>query len=158
MLSKEDNMDINEATPKDVAEMVKFGKQFWTQTSYYREGVEYDFEAIRNMTISLIDNGIVLVARHEGAVVGLMLMMVGHMPFNPSTLVATELVYYVDPDYRASGAGQKLLRMAEKIAAKRGVKYISMIHLDSVEPERAEAVYSKMGYSKTETLFSKDIS
>jgi GNAT superfamily N-acetyltransferase len=151
-------MIIKEAQQTDVAAMVRFGKSFWEQTSYHAQGVAYSSLSITAMTIKLIETGIVLVAYDGERVIGLMLMVVGPMPFNPSTLCATELVYYVDPDYREGGTGLTLIKQAEKIAASKGVKYVSMIHLDSVVPEKAESIYNTMGYARTETLFTKDIS
>lgn len=148
----------HEATHDDVADMVEFGQEFWHQTSYYKQGVAYDKQQCAQLTHHLIDNGIVLTAFDDNKVVGLLLMVVGPMPFNPLAIVATEVVYYVSPEYRKGGLGIRFLKKAEAIARAHGVKYVSMIHLDSVEPERAEAVYKRLGYHKTETLFSKDIS
>lgn len=147
----------HEATHADVDKMVEFGKEFWHQTSYYKQGVEYDAEQCAALTHHLIDNGIVLVAHHEGEPVALLLMVVGPMPFNPLAIVATEMVYYVSPKFRKGGLGFRMLKKAEGVAKAKNVKYISMIHLASVEPERAEAVYNRMGYHKTETIFSKDL-
>lgn len=149
---------IRRARPKDVPTMVKFGRTFWEQTSYYKDqGIQYDAEHIEKMVRQLIDNGIVQIAVDERKLVGIILMVVGPMPFNPSTLAATELVFYVDEDYRDSGVGKQLLRQAEHIAKQLGVTLVSMIHLDTVSPEKAEAVYDQMGYKRNETVFTKDI-
>lgn len=148
---------VRRAEHSDVGKMVAFGREFWHQTSYYQQGVEYDEEQCSALTHHLIDEGIVLLAESNNRPVALLLMVVGAMPFNPLAVVATELVYYVDPEHRKGGLGFKILKQAEKLAESKGVKYISMIHMDSVTPERAEAVYKRMGYHKTETLFSKEL-
>lgn len=149
---------IKRAKLDDVDAMVTFGEGFWTQTMYYKQGVEYDYPAITALTTNLIETGgIVQVAYDDDRVVGIILMVKGPMPFNPGALVATELVYYVDPEYRNTGVGTQLLQQAENIAKQQEIKFITMIHLDSVQPEKAESVYNSMGYHRNETAFTKDL-
>ncbi len=146
-----------EATHDDVEEMVAFGQEFWHQTGYYKQGVAYDATAIALLTHHLIDTGIVLVAMDADRVVGILLMVMGPMPFNPLAICATEIVYYVAPAYRKGGLGVRILHKAEKVAKSNNVKYVSMVLLASVEPEKPAAVYKRLGYEQTETAFTKDL-
>lgn len=150
---------VRRARPKDVPAMVRFGRVFWEQTSYYTEqGIQYAEDHINAMVVELIEHGIVQIAvNEEHRVVGIILMVVGPMPFNPAVKCATELVFYVDEAYRNQGTGKRLLQQAENIAKQLGVKLFTMIHLDSVSPEKAEHVYNQTGYTKNETLFSKEL-
>lgn len=150
---------IRRARADDIKKMVEFGRSFWEQTSYYKENnIEYDEERTTQLTRSLIsDSGIVQVAYDDNKVVGIVLMLVGAIPYQPTAKVATELVFYVHPDYRERGIGHRLLKQSENVAKQLGVHLMSMIHLDSVSPDKAESVYDSMGYKKTETVFTKEL-
>ena len=83
--------------------------------------------------------------------------MIGAIPFSPKAKIATEVVFYVAPEYRKQGLGEKLLKQTENVARQLGVHLLSMVHLDSVSPEKAEALYNKHGYAKSETVFTKEL-
>ncbi len=149
-----------EATLADIPKMVEFGEEFWTQTSYYKQGnVPYDADNTENLVGGMIDlGGIVLLAENEeGDVVAVLVMLVTPMLFNPAHTVASEMVYYVSPEYRKGGLGIRMLKKAEQVAKAKGVKYISMVLLASVEPERPAAVYNRLGYHQTEATYSKEL-
>lgn len=149
---------VMRAKPVHLKKMVELGQKFWEQTAYFTDhGVAYDADHITKMTRHLMDTGIVQVAFDEDKVVGLLLIVLFPNPFNPKCLNATELAYYVDPEYRESGVGRQLLTQGENVAKQIGVQLFNMIHLNSVSPEKAEAVYAKMGYRKNETVFTKDL-
>ena len=64
-----------------------------------------------------------------------------------------ELGYFIHPEHR--GKGVKLLRFYEDLAREQGVKYNSMISIQSCNPERANRVYEAMGYHPSEMTFMK---
>lgn len=151
-------MKVRRATIDDIDEMVELGRGFWEQTKYYKDGIEYDPIQCAHLTKFLIENdGIVQIAVEDEKIVGLFLAMVNPIIFNPGFKSATEVVYYVHPDYRKGGAGIRLLRQAENVGRQIGLKYLNMVHLDSVDPDRPEALYRKLDYVLNETVFTKEL-
>jgi len=148
---------IRRGKEADIPAMVALGDTFWQQTSYYKSGVGYDEGQCTILTQNLIKNGIVQVAYDDDRLVGMFLAVVGFIPFNPLAKAATEMVFYVDPDYRKDGLGTRIIKQSENVCRQLGVVYLNMIHLDSVDPEKAEGLYNKLGYYKSETVFTKEV-
>lgn len=152
-------MQIRKATHADVDRLVEYGKQFWVQTRYYAEGVEYDLETVTNVTHGLVDNGIVLYADDEaGKPIALMLIFVAPFPMNANHFQACEWVFYVDPAYRRGGLGATLIKEAEAQLKELGVKFFTMVSLTNVTPEAANQLYKHLGFSHSETSFTKTLS
>ena len=151
--------EIKTATFNDVVKLVVYGDQFWTQTRYYQAGIEYDTETVLEITNRLIDEGVVLYAEDKtGTVIALMLVIVAPFLMNSNYLTACEWVFYVDPQYRRSGLGARLIQEAERLLRERRVKFFTMVSLANVTPEAAHRLYESLGFEHSETNFTKDIS
>ena len=155
---KQKEPEIRLATHDDVVRMVVYGDQFWSQTRYFKAGVEYDTETVIEMTSLLIDEGVVLYAEDDGEIVALMLVII--MPFlmNKNHLAACEWVFYVDPQYRRGGLGVKLIVAAEELLKEKRVKFFTMVSLTNVTPDAANKLYETLGFEHSETNYTKDLS
>ncbi len=149
--------EIHTATHKDVTRMVVYGSQFWTQTRYFKCGIAYDTESVIEMTEQLIDNGIVLYAEDENEIVALMLVIITPCLMNKNYMMAVEWVFYVDPDYRRSGLGVKLIAAAEHILQQRHVKFFTMVSLTHVTPDAANQLYETLGFEHSEANYTKEL-
>lgn len=69
-------------------------------------------------------------------------------------LVATEMWWFVLPQYRGGTAAMRLIRAFQTWAKASGCKRCSMVHLAGLQPERLKHVYESLGYSLTETCYS----
>lgn len=151
-------MQIREARPADFPRLVEQGREFWKQTRYPDEGLEYDPEQVHQLLeyLTTDDNGFVLVVRDEDDEPrGHALVIITPHIFHPATKAAMELAYYIEPEYR--GHGGQLLRRVEQVCADKGVRYLSMIAMESSMPETVGAIYEKRGFTKTETTYTKDL-
>jgi GNAT superfamily N-acetyltransferase len=73
--------------------------------------------------------------------------------------VASELFWYIRPEFRSLGAGKALLVGLEEAARKEGVEFLAMMVLcDAGDPERAAAIYTANGYQRSEMTFMKRMS
>lgn len=131
--------------------------KFWDESDYSKLGLAFDSPRLVSMVKAVLDGGIAQVAVDEGKVVGVILVIVFPSPFHSDLVCATELIYFVDPAARGAGIGKLLVAAAENVAKQLGVRLFNMVHLDSTNPERAEAIYKKAGYRKAETAFVKDL-
>jgi GNAT superfamily N-acetyltransferase len=152
-------MKVRRGRPEDIEELRVLGREFYEQTSYHASGVKYSPTTVYNLLVALMgDLGIVCVAEDDdGKIVGFILVAVFPVPFNVKVSGATELAFYVTPEAQKTGIGKQLLNKAEQVAKQRGAKFLSMVSLESVDPEKAQALYTKLGYRKNETLFTKDL-
>lgn len=147
------------ARVEDIPELVKHGEEFYKMTRHVNEGIPYNPEAVANLCHLLVTTpaGFILVLTVDDNIVGFILIAYGPFPFSPDILTAMELAYYIDPKYRKGKYAKFLLEHAEAIAKMQGAKYLTMISMESCHPRHAESVYESMGYSRTETSYTKEL-
>ena len=152
------NVKIRRAKVKDVPQMLVLGQEFWETTKYFSQGVPYNYDTVHNLTVNLIQGGVVQLAEDSDTqkVVGFILCVIVPFPFNSDYKSATEMAFYVSPDYRASGAGKALVKQAENVCTQLGIKFLTMVEL-STSPKHTGRFYSQLGYQRSETSHTKDL-
>lgn len=146
-------MNIRPATPDDISDIVRMGRHFWSQT-FFKE-VPYCPDSITYQCHLMMEHKLLLIGEIDSKVVGSVGALAVPLYGNLSVLVASELFWYVEPEYRNSGIGKMMLEGIEAAARARGVHTFSMMALESVEPEKAAKMYQRLGYEPTERAFSK---
>lgn len=140
---------IRPAAVADLPAIVKMGCEFLETTSYKAIATpdpERIFDLIAGMMLN--PNNIVLVADKDGVAVGLIAMYIvpNHVT---GTLMAGEVVWWVNPDAR--GCGSKLLAAAEQWAKDQGAEAIHMI----APTDRVGQYYLAKGYTFVESTYQK---
>lgn len=74
---------------------------------------------------------------------------------NDGLPVWSEAFWYVFKEH--AGHGLRLLLEMEKRAKYLGVSRISMVHLESINPEDTAKLYTRLNYQKTETVYLKEL-
>lgn len=148
-------MLIRHAKKSDVPAIVEMSRHFYAETSY-AGFARFDDSAVRNLAEVLIDTGVMLIADRAQQVVGMVGLLVTPFPFNPEKTLACEIVWWVEPDARDSGAGTELLRAIEPACKARGCDAIQMVHLHN-SPPQAAILYERLGYRHSESSFTKVI-
>lgn len=77
---------------------------------------------------------------------------------NTGDIIATEMFWYVKPEYRKGIAPLKLLQYYEAWAIEKGAKRIMMVCLTLLQNNRLTKLYDRYGYKKIETHFIKEVS
>jgi GNAT superfamily N-acetyltransferase len=150
---------IKQATKDDVLRLVDYAKNFWDQTNYAKDGIEYDLETMVTTTEDLIDTDVVLFAENpDGLIVGMLCIMITPFLMNRNYLSACEWGFYVDDEYRRTGIGIRLLTIAEDMLKARNVKYFTMIALSNLRPKAVGRFYESLGFKLEETSYTKDLS
>jgi hypothetical protein len=106
--------------------------------------------------IILNSTGGIIGAYRGSKLIGIMGFVIANDP-NDGELTSQEMFWFVDPEYR-KGEGLKLLSAYEAIAAKIGVKRMSIAHLLSDNNQTLNKLYVKKGYRPMETHYVKEIS
>lgn len=146
-------MRVRHATSDDKEAVIALAREFYQVAGYQR--IDFDPETASGLFDAALAQDLVSVADHGGAVVGFVLGLAFPSVLNKNVLMGSELAWWVDPDYRGSSAGIKLLRHIEESAQALGVKAWTMICLESLSPDVVESIYLRMGYQPSERSFTK---
>jgi GNAT superfamily N-acetyltransferase len=146
-------MVIRPAIPDDLIAMIDMGAQFYATTAY-AQFADYHVGSAYALLEMLLEHGVLLVADDGGEVVGMVGLIVSPFPFNLAVKTAHEVMWWVNPEARATGAGHALLRAVEPACREAGVVAIQMIHLAN-SPPQAAILYGRAGYDHSETSYIK---
>ena len=146
-------MKVRAAHPSDRLAVLEMGRQFYA-TAYYSQFAQYDDEAVLGLIDTMIGSGVLLVADNGDELIGMVGLCVVPFLFNPSILSACEVMWWVDPTQRKTGAGVALLRGVEPAVREKGAQVIQMIHLES-SPAQAGALYERLGFERKEHSYMK---
>lgn len=146
-------MIVRHGKAEDIPRCLEMSENFYKVAGYdsvipfCAESSEVYFEAAMEM-------GLFSVAE-KGGLVGFILGLSIPFLMNKSYLVGTELAWWVEPEYRSTNIGVKLLEHIEKSAEEAGCVMWSMMCLESQAPEKMEELYLKLGYEPRERTFTK---
>jgi GNAT superfamily N-acetyltransferase len=142
---------VRPATGADVPRIVEMGMRFAQMV--YGARLRPDPEALSALALRLMGmaDSTLLVAEQDGAVVGMIGMMVYRHPMS-AELVGTEVAWWIDPEHR--GIGLRLLRAGETWARAQGAVTFQMI---APTPD-VERLYERMGFERMETTFQRRLS
>ena len=144
---------IRNATHADIPRIVEMAGKFYGQTRY--AGIApMAKESAAGLAIVMMEQGVMLLAEANGAVAGMVGLFIEPFTFNIEKTMATELVWWVDPEHQRSGIGAELLSAIEPACRDRGADVIRMMCLAG-QCEAAEAIYSRMGYMPSEHAYTK---
>lgn len=150
-------MQIRQATLADVPAIVAMSERFYETTEFpHRLRFPFDPDTVRKIAESLAAEHVMLMAEHEGEVVGMVGLYVLPFMFNANHASAHEIVWWVNPEAQGTGAGKALLAAIEPACAAKGAEAIYMVHL-ATSPPQAAAIYERMGYLPTESSYVKRI-
>lgn len=144
-------MIVRDATDNDEPALLDMARQF------YAAAGEPDGPFDLGHTVDLIRGvrvtGVLLVAEHAGAPVGMLAMLFGPGMCNPAQR-AHELCLWVQPGRRGGTALLGLLREFERRAIERGAVGAQLSAL-TTSPPALRKVYERMGYAPADSSFSK---
>jgi len=146
---------IRKATLDDVPVIVSMAEKFYATTSY-SDWADYSADTVTILASNLTENHVMLVAEHEGEVVGMVGLFVAPFMFNADKKAAYEVVWWVNPEAQGHGAGKALLAAIDPACKEAGCHAIQMVHLSS-SPPQAAAIYERMGYAHTESSFTRTL-
>lgn len=143
-------MTVRPAVAADVPRIVEMGVRFVAESEYWKLGTANP-DKIVALVMSIIDLGGVFVAEDGPGVVGMLCGCLSDHPMMDS-LIASELAWWVDPEYRGS-AGARLIAAFEGWAREKGADVVHVV----APNQRVAAHYRKRGYVEMETSFMRRI-
>jgi GNAT superfamily N-acetyltransferase len=146
---------IRKGTLADVPEIVRMSAAFYP-TTHYAQWCDMDEETVADLASSLIENHIFFVAEDGDRLVGMVGLFIIPFMFNRHATSAGEVVWWVDPEARGSRVAASLLQAVECACRDAGADRIQMVHMPN-SPPQAAALYERLGYSRSEISYTKDI-
>lgn len=146
-------MITRHATNDDLPEILRMAERFWAQTDYK---VPFDADSITSVFDMCMGQNLCMVLEGDGVhgfVVGIKFPLMG----NNAYMIGAELAWWVDEEYRSGRNGHMLMQAIENAAKDSGVRFWTMMNLESLNPEVAEKIYLRSGYKKTESTFLKEL-
>lgn len=143
---------IRKATRSDIPAIIEMARDMHAESPRY-SSLQFDAEKINALALALIlepRNGGVLVAEREARVVGMLAFYVTPFFFG-SDLLASDLVMYIRPYFRAGTIFPKLVRAFETWADEFGVKEKQLAVSAEIESARTVAVLERLGYAQAAT-------
>lgn len=146
-------MHIRPAAAGDLPAVVRMSARFYETTSY-STWADFNPETVHDLAANLAENHVLLIAEHEGEAVGMVGLFVAPFMFNSDRTAAYEVVWWVEPEGRATGAGKALLSAIQPACEAKGCVAIQMVHLAN-SPPQAGLLYERAGYRHTESSYTK---
>lgn len=152
---------IRPATMDDVPAIVSMAQRFYPDSPYpaiygdmpEEQAAGLAIIAMYGMAEAGIVPGVMLVAEHDGVLVGMLCCHIDPATFTPA-VIAAELVWWVEPEHRGGMTAVRLLRAGEKEARARGASVFNMSAL-ATSPDEAHEILQRMGYAPTHTVYTK---
>jgi GNAT superfamily N-acetyltransferase len=140
-------------TIEDIPELSRLAPLFWAEGKLPGG---FDPEVFARTWTSLISSG-------TGHIVGLydLTGLVGALGYilapdpNDGATVATEMFWFVDPEYR--GSGLRLFHWFEGAAAALGASRLMAAHLSAINGPELKHLYERFGYREVETFYFKQL-
>ena len=142
-------MIIRDATLLDAEALLKMGELMHHESPRFNK-FTFDKEKAANLIQHLIaiDNGIIVVAEHEGSLVGMIGGMVCEQFFSKD-LYACDFVVFIEPEHRGCSAVIRMIKLFEQRAKDLGAKEISLGISTEIHAERTANLYEKLGYKRS---------
>lgn len=144
------------AQPYHIPEIRDFCRKFFSESPYH--DFPYDEKKV-DETIDKIVNAygkghVVIVYEKYGKAVGCIAGTVVDFLLNHGK-IATEIMWWVEPEYRKSRAGIELLNAFESWATYSKCELVQMISLNTEIGKALGGLYRRRGYVETEQAYMK---
>jgi len=144
-------MTIRQATAEDVPAIVAMGERFIA--TEYPQAIRFNPQGIAALAQALIAGaGVVFLADDFSGTVGMMALTTYAQPMSQE-LVATEVVWWMEPEARGGRAAMKLLKAGEAWARAQGATRFQMI----APSEDVCRFYERVGFERIEVHYQRTL-
>lgn len=147
-------MIVRQATAADVADVMRLAIYQFAASEHYQAQVDCDVAQLEKLVAVVCDGAIgaaFVLEAGPGVIVGYLALLV--LPNHLSgRLGATEVGFFIEPDYRVGYAWRDLLDAGEAWAQAQGARTNQMV---APAGTRIGRLYQRRGYAELETVFTK---
>lgn len=140
---------IRHATHEDIPQIVRMGANFIDDV--YPAAITFNADTLATLTAQLIDGtGAVFVSENDHDVDGMIALIIVRQPMS-GELVATELVWWMNPEARGGRTAIRLLSQAEAWAKAQGATRLQMI----APNDKVCQFYEQLGFKRVEVAYMR---
>lgn len=147
---------IRPPVPEDAKELARMGQAFFDGTPLTNI-MDFDPASLFALIVSGGDSSQFYVYEENGRVGGAAGVIAFPHPFNNNVLIAQELFWWVDEEFRGSNAGKELYRGITEWAKSVGSVGMIMVAIENECVSRVERLYNHYGYAKLEHAYLKGL-
>jgi N-acetylglutamate synthase-like GNAT family acetyltransferase len=149
-------MTIRKGTKQDVNTIIRMVQNFQEQMNMpISLQQQLDTTYLNKLYYHIIlGGGLALIAEKDDKVVGMMLGVKNSNIWFPDQVSLQEIMIWVEPEYRTGRIGYNLIKEFNRIADEMKNKKEISRYTISVTQDFGKLNYSKLGYSKTEEIWS----
>lgn len=142
---------IRKATVADAPRIVEMVGHF-INVPHYGQFFRFRPHVIADLVDRCLDIGLILLAEHEGRVVGMYAAFPLIEPIGKQAML-DEMAWWVEPEFRKGTVGPRLLKAAETWAKQKQLHLVKMVA--PADQPQVGAYYERLGYTKVETSYVK---
>lgn len=149
---------VRRATADDVPALVRMGRAFIEYLPHSAAiGARVDDDALAAQVHAWLatDSMALFVADRDGDVCAMLVGAVVGLWFAPSTMMAAELAWWVEPRARGTTVAVRLVKAYEEWARASGATVTTMSSLDGCNGADVATMLSRLGYTRSEMTYLK---
>lgn len=136
-------------------ELLPLFVKHWREVGTEQDRIPLDVDVRRLLNDERNGRLGVVAARHEGKLVGYVVVIMGPHPHHASTQWAQFDGFWLDPEFRKGLAGYRMLRGAVAAARKKGAKVLTTTVPQWFENGRVNHLFKRMGFGAPEIMYRK---
>ena len=148
-------MEYRIGTDSDVRHIYTLGKKMHAESEFSE--LDWNEDKVLKWLSANTENPqrLVYCAYDDGVLVGVFIGSISRFYFGDDQL-ASDLLWYVDKDYRGTRVGVRLLKEFKKWATEKNVKRIQVGISSGLSMDRTGALLEKMGFTQIGGLYKVD--
>lgn len=143
---------IRDGEFEDIEAILPLCKEFWKHTIYTEE---FEEERTCDMVYMSYQQNLFLILEIDNKVVGFITAIKSPLLASTKAFMGVETGFYITPEYRGSKMGSELILAMEQRAKEQEIKYFSLVNMETSIPEVTDKLYKGLGYSKSESSYTK---
>lgn len=146
---------IRQAALGDISGVVSLLRRFHRESGW-DQWFAWSRASVAAFVRRLRETDVLLVAEHEGRIIGAAGAAIARHQFNTDVLIAQEMFWYVLPEHR-KGSGAQLMAALERAAKNKGATLFVMACIGGKRDAALSRVYRAAGLTPSELTFIKRI-
>lgn len=148
-------LDLNEMNGSDLNALAEKIRGYYENS---RTMINIDIETVKKNWIGFVSNGFacIFVIEEDDAIVGIISGLCYPDPLC-GRIIAQEVFWFVDENYRHKGYGGLLISTFEAWAKTKNPSTFRLAHLADLRAGENKALYEGLGYTVAEIAYEKEV-
>lgn len=152
-------MIVRTAIPKDITSLMNLGLNFFSSLPYLQGIIPFDQDSFGEFLFSVMRSctGRIFCVEHDGRIIGMAGVISSPSWFNRDHISAQEVFWWVEEEFRGSGAGAKLFNAIEAFSSEIGAHSITISSTSMDNAQKLREFYAKRGYVQNDINYIKGV-